>query len=262
MHPARFVCVVLSVSAAALLAVGAADARSGSTAQTRVATASSVAGAVSVNYKISRFAQRGHKLVAYGTAIARYVPGSVGSEATAVRKQFQAGVTIHSASTRGLASAQTVCPILTLDLQQLDLNLLGLLVHADRVFLTLTGDSTGGLLGNILCGLANSGKLTTQASKLNWATKQSGLAISGTGYTVAVQPPAASSSSEGGSPTSDSTTSLTTFALCPILELTLGPLDANLLGLVVHLDQVHLTLVANSDGGILGSLFCSVFNGG
>jgi len=83
-----------------------------------------------------------------------------------------------------------------------------------------------------------------------------------TGYTVAVQPPAASSSSEGGSPTSDSTTSLTTFALCPILELTLGPLDANLLGLLVHLDQVHLTLVANSDGGILGSLFCSVFNGG
>jgi hypothetical protein len=137
-----------------------------------------------------------------------------------------------------------------------------LLVHADRVFLTLTGDSTGGLLGNILCRLANSGKLTTQASKLNWATKHSGLAISGTGYTVAVQPPAASSSSEGGSPTSDSTTSLTTFALCPILELTLGPLDANLLGLLVHLDQVHLTLVANSDGGILGSLFCSVFNGG
>jgi hypothetical protein len=261
MHPVRFVCVVLTVCAA-LLAVDAANASSDSTAQSRVATASSAAGAVSVNYKISRFAQRGHKLVAYGTAIARYIPGSVGGEASVVRKQFQAGVTINSTSTRAPASAQTTCPILTLDLQQLDLNLLGLLVHADRVFLTLTGDTAGGLLGNILCGLANSGKLTTQASKLNWAAKKSGLAISGTGYTFAVQAPTASSSTEGGSPTPDTTTSLTTFALCPILELTLGPLDANLLGLLVHLDQVHLTLVANSDGGILGSLFCSVFNGG
>ena len=27
---------------------------------------------------------------------------------------------------------------------------------------------------------------------------------------------------------------------CEILDLTLGPLDLDLLGLVVHLDQVHL----------------------
>jgi len=40
--------------------------------------------------------------------------------------------------------------------------------------------------------------------------------------------------------------------ICPVLDLTLGPLDANLLGLVVHLDQVHLTLVADDTQGILG----------
>jgi hypothetical protein len=133
------------------------------------------------------------------------------------------------------------------------------MVHADRVHLTLTGDSSGGLLGNILCGLANSGKLTTQAGKLNWAVKKSGLAISGTGYTVAVQQPTTTTGSGGGGVTPSAVTPL---VLCPILELTLGPLDANLLGLIVHLDQVHLTIVADSDGGILGNLFCSVFNGG
>src|SRR3954453_22941404 len=33
--------------------------------------------------------------------------------------------------------------------------------------------------------------------------------------------------------------------ICPILDLTLGPLDLNLLGLIVHLDQVHLTITAD-----------------
>jgi hypothetical protein len=46
--------------------------------------------------------------------------------------------------------------------------------------------------------------------------------------------------------------------ICPILDLTLGPLDLNLLGLIVHLDQVHLTITADSEGGLLGRLFCSL----
>ena len=46
--------------------------------------------------------------------------------------------------------------------------------------------------------------------------------------------------------------------ICPILDLRLGPLDLNLLGLIVHLDQVHLTITADSNGGLLGSLLCSL----
>ena len=46
--------------------------------------------------------------------------------------------------------------------------------------------------------------------------------------------------------------------ICPILELTLGPVDLNLLGLIVHLDQVHLTITADSEGGVLGRLFCNL----
>src|SRR4051794_37917779 len=42
---------------------------------------------------------------------------------------------------------------------------------------------------------------------------------------------------------------------CQILNLTLGPVDLNLLGLVVHLDTVHLTITAvPGPGNLLGNL--------
>jgi len=50
-------------------------------------------------------------------------------------------------------------------------------------------------------------------------------------------------------------------ASCEILTLTLGPLDLNLLGLVVHLNQVVLTINAVPGGGnLLGNLLCAVAN--
>ena len=50
--------------------------------------------------------------------------------------------------------------------------------------------------------------------------------------------------------------------ICDVLDLTLAPTDLNLLGLLVHLDQVHLTITADSEGGVLGSLLCSLAGGG
>ena len=48
---------------------------------------------------------------------------------------------------------------------------------------------------------------------------------------------------------------------CNILTLTLGPLNLNLLGLVVTLNQVNLTISAIPGGGnLLGNLLCSVAN--
>jgi hypothetical protein len=48
-------------------------------------------------------------------------------------------------------------------------------------------------------------------------------------------------------------------ATCNILDLTLGPLDLNLLGLVVHLNQVHLVIDAQSGpGNLLGNLLCAI----
>jgi hypothetical protein len=46
---------------------------------------------------------------------------------------------------------------------------------------------------------------------------------------------------------------------CQILDLTLGPLNLNLLGLVVTLNQVHLNITAvPGPGNLLGNLLCSV----
>ncbi|GGH91305.1 ABC transporter substrate-binding protein [Arthrobacter liuii] len=48
---------------------------------------------------------------------------------------------------------------------------------------------------------------------------------------------------------------------CKILDLTLGPLHLDLLGLVVDLNQVHLTVTAQQGpGNLLGNLLCSVAN--
>jgi hypothetical protein len=48
---------------------------------------------------------------------------------------------------------------------------------------------------------------------------------------------------------------------CHILDLTLGPLHLDLLGLVVDLNQVHLTITAQQGpGNLLGNLLCAVAN--
>jgi hypothetical protein len=46
---------------------------------------------------------------------------------------------------------------------------------------------------------------------------------------------------------------------CSILDLTLGPLHLDLLGLVVDLNAIHLTITAQSGpGNLLGNLLCAV----
>lgn len=46
---------------------------------------------------------------------------------------------------------------------------------------------------------------------------------------------------------------------CQILDLVLGPLDLDLLGLQVHLDTVHLNITAQQGpGNLLGNLLCAV----
>ena len=48
-------------------------------------------------------------------------------------------------------------------------------------------------------------------------------------------------------------------ASCSIIDLTLGPLHLDLLGIVVDLNQVHLTIDAvPGPGNLLGNLLCAV----
>ena len=55
----------------------------------------------------------------------------------------------------GAQSAQVVCRVLTLTLGPLDLNLLGLRIQLNRINLRITAIPGGGLLGDLLCGIAN-----------------------------------------------------------------------------------------------------------
>ena len=54
---------------------------------------------------------------------------------------------------------------------------------------------------------------------------------------------------------------------CQVLRLVLGPLDLNLLGLVVQLygpnaqPPVTLTITSTPGGGVLGDLFCGLSGG-
>ena len=55
------------------------------------------------------------------------------------------------------------------------------------------------------------------------------------------------------------TSAVTAAGSCSILDLTLGPLHLDLLGLVVDLNQVHLQITAQSGpGNLLGNLLCAV----
>ena len=96
------------------------------------------------NFAISRFQVVGDQIVAVGT-LTGTVQNGVGNVIGTVLKTVQMLVTIKGAS----------CDILHLELGPLDLDLLGLVVHLDKVVLDIDADPTGGLLGSLLCAVAN-----------------------------------------------------------------------------------------------------------
>jgi hypothetical protein len=136
------------------------------------------------------------------------------------------------------------CRILSLVLDELDLRLLGLNVHLDKVNLSLTGRRRGGVLGNLFCKLASSRvKLRSSAIKrLNAVAARK--PIRPMSFTVRLRAVAAQSQT----PT------------CQVLSLVLGPLNLELLGLVVDLDKVNLNITASRGQGALGDLFCELAN--
>jgi hypothetical protein len=238
--------VVLAVLATALLAAGAATAIAtpelGSNHPSATHGSGPVMGAVGVNYKISKFVKKGSRLYAKGIATATYTPAS--GAPTVTRRAFTARVAVGKGFTT--ASRDQICPVLTLQLDQLSLDLLGLHVDLSKVVLTITADSSGGILGRLFCAVANGKvKLATMqtAQRFTVAAHKSGLATKGIGYTV----PLRQSQAMAPGP-------------CQVVDLVLGPLHVDLLGLIVDLNQVHLQITADPNGGILGSLLCSLTN--
>jgi hypothetical protein len=120
-------------------------------------TVDGVAGTLSGDFSISRFARSGDQLVAVGTLSAT-VSDATGVIQRTIVTPLAVPVTASAVEPQPSAAAITIaatCPILHLELGPLDLDLLGLVVHLDRVVLDITAVSgAGNLLGNLLCAVA------------------------------------------------------------------------------------------------------------
>jgi hypothetical protein len=228
----------------ALLAPAAAEARAKSAARGD--------GTVTVDVKIKRFAVMGRKVVARGVLTSR-VQGA--GESEAARKR----VTFAVAAQRGR------CHVLTLNLDDLQLDLLGLRVDLSEVNLLIRAIPRGegsGVLGRLFCALSRStlrlgrGSSAAQAEKvvasLNTRLKHKPMrALRATAHLA----------SSGEAQAAQAAPS------CRVLNLILGPLDLNLLGLVVELfgpnrnAPVTLTITSFPGQGVLGDLFCSLSGG-
>lgn len=118
--------------------------------------------------RITSFGVENNQLVAAGI-----VTGTVGSNAVAKSVTIPVSLpTTRTAAAGTAAAAAATCGILHLELGPLDLDLLGLVVHLDRVVLDLSAaPGAGNLLGNLLCSITNllngTGTLTQIANLLN-----------------------------------------------------------------------------------------------
>jgi hypothetical protein len=266
------VAVALLAGLSAAAATGAAGVAAGSSG------AAGQPGTLYVGFAVNRFFVQGKTLFASGTKIATLttVDGAQHSE----RKAFVARVSTAKRTTAAAAATTTrspqtatrICNVLNLNLGPTHLALLGLIVDLDKVVLTITADSAGGLLGGLLCGLAGGSgllpggtgalpggsaaptPLATTAGRLTRAVKASGLA-QGRGFLIPLSVTAAPK------PMSAQALPPVPAGVCTFLDLPLGPLDLNLLGLMVHLDATELRITADPAGGLLGSLLCSLAGG-
>jgi len=222
------------VAGALLLVLAVAAPASASSRTAPIASAhltpASPAGVLNVDLRVARFVQQGTHTRAVGTVTATL--SGAGGAPTTVRQRVLLQV-----------GAGRTCSILTLTLDQLNLVLLGVTVHLDRVELRVTGQRRGGVLGRLFCSLAGARLASSRAAavaSLNRGLRGHPLHPMRFGVPVGRAAQAAGT--------------------CSILDLVLGPLHLNLLGLVVDLNRVHLTITANPAGGILGRLLCGVAN--
>src|SRR4051812_38591733 len=128
---------------------------------TVVNDAGTTVGTFAGDYTIDRVIRHGRRLLAVGTVTGVVTDTATGETRTVnrdVKIPLQAATRTTAAARAGNANAlapQATCGILDLTLGPLDLDLLGLVVHLDRVHLNITAESgPGNLLGNLLCAVA------------------------------------------------------------------------------------------------------------
>ena len=145
--------IVALTGVVTLLPASAATARAATTAP--VAQAGGIAVPINVTrgplnfvgtLNVTGFAAQAGQLVALGT-VTGTLTNTVTGVSTVVTRTFRTVVGI-------IGTPQATCDILHLELGPIDLNLLGLIVHVDKIVIDIDADPGGGLLGQLLCGIA------------------------------------------------------------------------------------------------------------
>jgi hypothetical protein len=202
-------------------------------------TAPAVPHVLRADVRIEKFVVNHTGLVALGTQSAR-----LDGEAARQKATF--------AVTKGGS-----CNVLTLNLQQLHLQLLGLDLVTSAINLKITGRESQSL-GALFCKLSRSLKLTSAKSARAAAATLNRRLDGHPLHVVRYEAPLPVVTAEAAQAPAPS---------CKVLDLVLGPLNLDLLGLVVNLYgsdaskpvEVHVT--ANPAGGVLGTVFCKLANG-
>lgn len=152
------------------------------------------------------------------------------------------------------------CPILNLQLGPINLDVLGLDVATSQICLAVTAHRHEGLLGELLCGLANALNAGTLANFLR-GLSQGNLATLLGGLEGLLQGALNAITTTGG-PGNAIATLLGRRQSCPVLDLKLGPVDLNLLGLEVDLDNCAngpvTADITGVTGALLGDLLCQL----
>jgi hypothetical protein len=155
--------------------------------------------------------------------------------------------------TPGATPAGAECPILDLALGPINLSLLGLNVDTSPICLEITATPGGGLLGDLLCGIANLLNQGVPLAQILGALNSGQLARLTNGLTQVLNS------------VFDTVTSSHALvgASCDILNLAVGPLDLSLLGLNVRLDDcsngpVTVDITATPGAGLLGDLLAGL----
>lgn len=112
-------------------------------------------------FTLTRFVVQNGQLAAVGT-LTGTVTNSAGQTVGAIVRNI----------TLSLITINATCDILHLELGPIDLNLLGLVVHVDKIVIDIDAQAgPGNLLGNLLCAIANllnsNGALNALANLLN-----------------------------------------------------------------------------------------------
>jgi hypothetical protein len=170
------------------------------------------------------------------------VVGKLNAGGTMIRDTAPARFRVSQQQRRGR------CNILALRLAPVHLALLGIRVDTSHISLDVTARRRGGVLGRLFCALANAEVRFPQAAiaRVNRQLDQAPIA-------TRASAPVRVASHRG---------------TCQILNLVLGPLHLDLLGLVVDLygrtrnDPVQVTITGEPGHGLLGDLLCSLAGGG